>query len=178
MSLFVSFYKSLIWFFSVFIVANIEHILLVRKQFFSLCYHMCSRLAKTFNPQLLFGRKKIDFRRVSAGHWFTGQSDTIILQSKWHNQHLHKSYQHRQAPRAPAEEAVSWLPSRMGAANHQRVTEDRHSRAAAQRCHSGGAGISFPNGNHNKLHLNYLDFYFNCWISAVCGKKKKMFVAL
>lgn len=37
--------------------------------------------------------------RASTGHWFTGRSDTINLQSNWHNQRLHKSYQHSQAPR-------------------------------------------------------------------------------
>lgn len=39
------------------------------------------------------------FFLASTGCWFTGQSDTINLRSKWHNRRLHKSYQHSQAPR-------------------------------------------------------------------------------
>lgn len=61
-------------------------------------------LQKTFYPSflcemVLFRVFSPTLERASAGHWFTGRSDTINLQSNWHNQRLHKSYQHSQAPR-------------------------------------------------------------------------------
>lgn len=40
-------------------------------------------------------------QRATAGLGITGRSDTIILQSNWHNQRLHKSYRHSQAPGRP-----------------------------------------------------------------------------
>lgn len=46
-----------------------------------------------FSPPLL--------QRATAGLGITGRSDTIILQSNWHNQRLHKSYRHSQAPGRP-----------------------------------------------------------------------------
>lgn len=90
---------------------------------------------KPFCPSFLF--KNQIFcpclgERASAEHWFTGRRDTINLQSNWHNQHLHKSYQHSQALGACLGDSFM---AHLQNATCQSAKSDSHRRAGTPHCH-------------------------------------------
>lgn len=86
---------------------------------------------------------------ATAERSFTGRCDTINLQSNWHNQRLHKSYQHSQAPGA------CWGDTSMALlqnATCQSALSDSCHEVDPAHCHSDGSGSGaifffFQNGN-------------------------------
>lgn len=112
-------------------------------------------------------------QRATAGLGITGRSDTIILQSNWHNQRLHKSYRHSQAPGRPLRWQFHGSPPEcyLPISREWQIPESRSSTLSHRSLVLWG--IIFQNENCNDLQITCSKLQLHRWITTVWDRNNK-----
>lgn len=112
-------------------------------------------------------------QRATAGLGITGRSDTIILQSNWHNQRLHKSYRHSQAPGRPLRWQFHGSPPEC----YLPISREwQIQRAGPPHCHTDRSccgGLFSKRKNCNDLQITCSKLQLHRWITTVRDRNNK-----